>query len=176
MSLWTTRDLANGAPKFSPFGGLGVAANGRILFDNVAVGTFKTGVSLSVQGVQAANTGTGNTHDNVTHAGWVAQTLGTGFIASVTVLTGGNGYTPGSGFITFSTSGSSGVGANATFQANAGGSISNVTMNYVGNTYNVAVTANAAVAYTNAASFLVTMGGRVGRKSFVTLVASGNIA
>lgn len=175
MPLWRARDLANGAPKFAAFGGLGVAANGQILFDNVAVGIFKTGASLSVQGVQAANTGTGNTHDNVTHAGWVAQTLGTGYILRVQVTNGGTGYTPGSGSITFSTAGSSGVGAVATFQANAGGSIANVTLSNSGNTYNVAVTANAAVTYTTPAAFLVTMGGRVGRKSFVTLVATGSI-
>lgn len=176
MSLWTTADTAAGAPKFAAFAGLGVAANGQILFDNVITGTFKTGVSLSVQGVQAANTGGGNTHANVTHAGWVAQTLGTGYVQSVAVTNGGTGYTPGPGFITFSTVGSAGVAANATYQVNAAGSIANVTINNVGNTYNVAVTANANAAYTTQATLVVTMGGRVGRRSYETLVASGNIA
>ena len=176
MSLWTTADTAAGAPKFAIHGGLGVAANGATLFDNVQIGAFKTGVSLGVMGVQAANTGDGNTHANVAHAGWVAEKLGTGYVESIQVTNGGTGYTPGSGFITFSTAGSAGVGANATFQANAGGSIANVTINNRGNTYNVAVTANAVVAFTTQAVLVVTMGGRVGRREYVTLVASGNIA
>lgn len=176
MALWNMTDANTGAPKFAVAGGLGVSANGNVLFDNVTVGAFHTGTSIGVFGVsntEAQNTTTEGA--NTTHAGWVLRKEGTGYVQSITVVAGGNGYTPGSGFITF-TGGGSGVGANATYQVNAAGSIANVTMNYVGNTYNIAPSVNAAVAYTNAASFTVVMGGRTGRKFYETIVAAGSMS
>jgi hypothetical protein len=99
----------------------------------------------------------------------------------VAVTNGGTGYTPGSGFITFG-GGGAGSGANAIFQVNAAGSVANVTLNVnsglaqgAGASYNVAPTANAAVTFTTPAVFVVTMGGRVGRREYITLVASGSM-
>jgi len=178
MSLWSTVDSNVGAPKFAVAGGLGVSANGNVLFDNVTVGAFKTGIALGVFGVSAAEaSNTVKEGANTTHAGWVLRTQGTGFVKEVQVTDGGAGYTPSEvGFITFGNQGS-GVGANATYYVNATGNVDNVVINYVGNTYNTtAVTANAATAYSVAASFTVVMGGRAGRISYETIVASGNIA
>jgi len=176
MTMWNTTDANTGAPKGMVASGLGVSANGNVMFDNVTVGAFKTGVALGVFGVSAAEAAnTVKEGANTTHAGWVLRTQGTGYVNGIEVLSGGAGYTPGTGFITFA-NGGSGVGANATYTANAAGNISSVVMNYVGNTYNTTPTANIVAAYTVQASLRVVMGGRANRIMYETLVASGNIA
>ena len=116
------------------------------------------------------------------HAGWVTRIVGTGYVVSVAVTNGGTGYTPGLGWITFSGGGTSNTSANAFFQVNAAGSVANVTMNVNsgvtiggGANYNAAPTANATVTYTTPAVFVVTVGGRIGRRSYETLVASGSM-
>jgi len=176
MSLWGSSDVNTSAPKFAVAGGLGVAANGNLLFANSRVGGFKSGIALGVYGVTASEaSNTSLEFANTTHAGWVKRIQGTGYVARIDVLSGGSGYTPGTGFITFA-AGGSGVGANATYTANAAGNISSVVMNYVGNTYNIAPTANINAAFTTQASLSVVMGGRTGRLQYETIVASGNIA
>jgi hypothetical protein len=176
MSLWGTTDANTSAPKFAVAGGLGVAANGNVAFGNVTVGAFKTGAALGVFGVSAAEAANAVKEGaNTTHAGWVLRTQGTGYVAGIEILSGGAGYTPGTGFITFA-NGGSGVGANATYTANAAGNISSIVMNYVGNTYNTTPTANIVAGYSVQASLRVIPGGRLGRITYQTLVASGNIA
>ncbi len=182
MPLWNMNDFANGAPKFAAYSGLGVAANAAQLFDNVQVGLFKSGAALSILGVDSREKSNASFEGpKTTHSGWVQRKVGTGYVVSVAVTNGGTGYTPGSGFITF-TGGGAGSGANAIFQVNAAGSVANVTLNVnsglaqgAGASYNVAPTANAAVAFTTPAVFVVTMGGRVGRREYITLVASGSM-
>lgn len=176
MPLWNMTDLANGAPKFPSAMGLGVSANAQGLYQNVTVGVTHANVAIGVFGVDTnEKSNTSGEGPKMTHSGWVQRIVGTGFVKDVAVTNGGTGYTPGPGFITFG-AGGAGSGANATFQVNAAGSIANVTMNANGASYNVAATANAAVAYTTPATLVVTMGGRVGRRSYICLVASGSMS
>lgn len=182
MPLWGMTDFANNAPKFQVASGLGISANGGVLFDNVQTGAFKSGIGIGVFGVDAREaTNTQFEGANTTHAGWVKRTVGTGYVVSVAVTNGGTGYTPGPGWITFSGGGTSNTSANALFQVNAAGSVANVTINATatlsggGANYNAAPTANATVAYTTPAVFVVTTGGRIGRRSYETLVASGSM-
>lgn len=183
MPLWTMTDAVAGAPKFiSKDAGRGFGQNVQQQYQNVTISAAKTNTAVGVFGVdtfEKANTSFEG--KSVTHSGWVQRKVGTGYVVSVAVTNGGTGYTPGSGFITF-TGGGAGSGANAIFQANAGGSIANVTLNVSsfsaggGANYNVAPTANAAVAFTTPAVFVVTMGGRVGRREYICLVASGSMS
>lgn len=178
MSLWGMTDSNTSAPKFAVAGGLGVAANGNVLFQNVTVGVFSSKQTLGVFGVDTnEKSNTSFEGPKATHSGWVQCQVGTGYVSRIDVVSGGAGYTPStSGFIVFGAQGS-GVGANATFFVNATGNVANVVINNVGNTYNTTtVTANAAAAYTVAATLSVVMGGRAGRKSYITLVAAGSMS
>ena len=183
MPLWNMTDIATGAPKFiSEDAGRGFGQNVQQQYQNVTISAAKTNTAVGVFGVDTfEKSNTTFEGSKVTHSGWVQRKVGTGYVASITVTNGGTGYTPGSGFITF-TGGGAGSGANAIFQANAGGSIANVTLNVSslsaggGANYNVAPTANAAVAFTTPAAFTVNMGGRTGRREYVVLVASGSMS
>jgi hypothetical protein len=170
-------DAATGAPKNMTVTGLGSAQNSQIAYQNVTVSAVKTNAAIGLFGVDTFEKANATFEGpKMTHSGWVQRKVGTGYVASIAVTNGGTGYTPGPGFITF-TGGGAGAGANASFQANAGGSIANVTVTVGlgGANYNVAPTANAAVAFTTPAVFVVTMGGRVGRREYITLVASGTM-
>lgn len=171
MSLWGNSDANTSAPKFAIYSGLGVAANGNVLFGNVQIGAYHANVGLGIDGITPAEKA--NTQ-GPQHAGWVSKKTGTGYLKSVEVTNGGTGYTPGPGFLTFN-GGSSGSGANVAYQVNAAGSIANVTLMSSGANYNVAVTANTVVAYTIKAVIPLTWGGRVGRVEYETLVAGGSI-
>jgi len=186
MPLWKMTDTAAGAPKFVSIGngvGSNVAQNAEVSFQNVTINAVKTGIGVGVFGVDTfEKSNTSFEGSKVTHSGWVRRIVGTGYVVSVAVTNGGTGYTPGPGWITF-TGGGAGTGANALFQVNAAGSVANVTINVAsglsqgqGASYNVAPTANAAVAYTTPAVFVVTTGGRVGRRSYEVLVASGSMS
>lgn len=167
MSLWGRSDANTSAPKYMAFSGLGVSANGNVLFSNVQVGAFHANCALGVDGItdaEKANTA------GPQHSGWVSRIVGTGYLKSVEVTNGGTGYTPGTGYLTFN-GGSSGSGANVSYQVNAAGSVANVTINSPGANYNVAVTANTVVAYTVKAIIPLTFGGRTGRVQYETLVA-----
>jgi len=176
-------DAATGAPKFiSADAGRGFGQNVQQQYQNVTVSAAKTNTAVGVFGVDTfEKSNTSFEGKSVTHSGWVQRKVGTGYVVSVAVTNGGTGYTPGSGFITF-TGGGAGSGANAIFQVNAAGSVANVTINVSslsaggGANYNVAPTANAAVAFTTPAAFTVTMGGRTGRREYVVLVASGSMS
>lgn len=137
---------------------------------------------MGVSATEAANTlGDGG---KVAHAGWVQQTIGTGGIASITIADAGSGINA-SGFLTVS--GGGGTGANVayaiansqnTLQSYSTNSAWNVISSLVvigGSGFTSAPTVSYAGANTTAPSFTVTMGGRVGRRSYETLVAMGSI-
>src|SRR6187549_2660983 len=127
MSLWSNNGLANGAPKFSVAAGAKdiAAANNTVAgtvncqtaFQNVSSSVYIQGRQIGVFAVDTAEsantTGEGR---NVTHAGWVRRSVGTGGVASITIgANNGAGYS--NGFIVFS--GGGGVNANASFTVNA---------------------------------------------------------
>jgi len=179
MSLWGSKDLANNAPKFTVFSGIGavangVSGNGQALFANTTVGVWHANVTLGVDGLTAAEKA--NT-TGPAHAGWVNRKEGTGGVVSIVLTNAGSGYTGGNGFITFA-GGGNGSGANASYTVNAanGNSVSSVTLVNGGFNYNAAaITANTVATYTVKALFTVTVGGRAGRNEYETLVASGSI-
>jgi hypothetical protein len=178
MSLWTMTDLANGAPKFAVAGGLGVAANGSVLFDNVQVGAFVTNSAIGIFGVDANETsnllGTAVESNRGYHAGWVNRKVGTGPVTGITLVTGGLGYS--NGFIDFTGAGGQGAGANAAFTVNANGAVVSVTLASGGGDYISAPTATANGANNSAAVFTTTVGGRANRIQYETIVAAGSIS
>lgn len=75
MSLWGNTDANTDAPKYAVAGGLGVSANGEVLYGNVTPDAFVTGIELGVFGVSPD------------------ETVGTGNVSSITVVsTGGSAY------------------------------------------------------------------------------------
>lgn len=180
MPLWNMTDANTGAPKFvSADSGRGFGQNVQQQYQNVTIGAAKSNTAVGVFGVDTfEKSNTSFEGSKVGHSGWVQRKVGTGYVASIAVTNGGTGYTPGTGFITF-TGGGAGSGANATFRVNAAGSVLDnvaITVGQNGANYNVAPTANAAVAFTTPATFVVTMGGRTGRREYVVLVAAGSMS
>jgi len=170
-------DGAAGAPKFlSIDNGQGNrrSQNSQIAYQNVTVGAVASNSAIGVFGVdvneQANVTFEGR---RTTHSGWVERKVGTGYVSAV-LTSGGTGYTNGAGFLTFA-GGGAGSGANATYNVVAG-VITTITINSPGANYNVAPTANAVAAYTTPATLTVVPGGRIGRRSYITLVASGSMS
>lgn len=134
MSLWQATDANTSAPKFAVFQGLGVSANGDVLFDNVQVGAFHSDVALGVFGVSAAEaSNTQGEGPKVTHSGWVNRKQGTGPVAGITITSGGKGYT--NGFVTIAGGGVSNVAANASYTVRANGSVDGVTIGTPGAGY-----------------------------------------
>lgn len=181
MSLWGNLDASNNAPNFSGLTGYKSStslANSQIdgIFGNTTISQTRSNVVFGVFGVDATeansalSSGDGR---NVTHAGWVARTVGTGPVVSIT----GTGVST-NGYITF-IGGSSGaaagmtgnVAANAQVYVNTAGWLVNVTMISAGsyaNTPNVVFPSGNVVP-------TVTMGGRANRVTQETLVAMGSI-
>ena len=163
MPLWGTTDYATG--------------NNKPLYSNNST-TF--GVSPG----EASNTsGDG---PKLTHAGWVKQTIGTGYIKAVTINNAGRGVNA-AGYLTISGGGGSNANisyaiANSqntlqSFSSNAYWNvITSLTINNPGDGY----TSNATIIYSGTVltqpNITFEMGGRVGRRFYETLVASGNIA
>lgn len=174
MALWTATDNAAGAPKYAPAGGLGVSANGQILYGNTQSGAFHSDVALGVFGVSAAET-LNNTGEGpiVSHSGWNLRKAGTGPVASITI-SGGNVDYNVNGFITFT--GGGGSGANASYTVNTvTNTITSITLTNGGSGYLSAPTATAANATgVNSATFTLTLGGRAGRVQYECLVAQGS--
>lgn len=181
MSLWGNLDASNNAPNFSGITGYKSStslANSQIdgIFGNTTISQTRSNVVFGVFGVDATeansalSSGDGR---NVTHAGWVARTVGTGPVESII----GNGVTS-NGYITF-IGGSSGaaagmtgnVAANAQVYVNTAGWLVNVTMRTAGSYAN---TPNVVFPSGNVLS-TVTMGGRANRVTQETLVAMGSI-
>jgi hypothetical protein len=116
MALWSNTDANTSAPKYAVAGGLGVSANGDILYGNTTPDVFVTGIELGVFGISPNETvGTGNVSSiAITAAGGDAYGLPaitiTGAnttqatakvnvkITSVTIETQGTGYEVGNTF------------------------------------------------------------------------------
>ena len=181
MALWGNLDASNNAPNFSGLTGYKSStslANSQVdgIWGNTTIGQTRSNVVFGVFGVDATeansalSSGDGR---NVTHAGWVARTVGTGPVESIT----GTGLSS-NGYITF-IGGSSGaaagmtgnVAANAQVYVNTAGWLVNVTIRTAGsyaNTPNVVFPSGNVVP-------TVTMGGRANRVTQETLVAMGSI-
>lgn len=181
MSLWGNLDASNNAPNFSGLTGYKSStslANSQIdgVFGNTTISQTRANVVFGVFGVDAIeangalSSGDGR---NVTHAGWVARTVGTGPVLSIT----GTGVST-NGYITF-IGGSSGaaagmtgnIAANAQVYVNTTGWLVNVTMISAGSYAN---TPNVVFPSGNVAP-IVTMGGRANRVTQETLIAMGSI-
>jgi hypothetical protein len=181
MSLWGNLDASNNAPNFSGLTGYKSStslANSQIdgIFGNTTISQTRSNVVFGVFGVDATeanSTLSSGDGRNVTHAGWVARTVGTGPVESIT----GVGLSS-NGFITF-IGGSSGAAAgmtgnttaNAQVFVNTAGWLVNVTMRSAGSYAN---TPNVVFPSGNVLS-TVTMGGRANRVTQETLVAMGSI-
>lgn len=174
MSLWTKSDASAGAPKHPGVAAVG-NASGSSLFGNTQIAAFDTNVrtAVGIFGVdktEQAVSASSNTHPQ--HAGWVLVKQGTGPVVSITANTGA---VASNGYLTFTGGGTGAVQANATVTVNATNHIVRVTLNqsngFIGGSYLVAPT----IGQVGNASFTITMGGRAGRRSTETLVATGTI-
>ena len=166
MPLWSNLD--------------GVTGNSKPKYANTS---SVYGVSVT----EAANTlGDGK---KVAHSGWVKQTVGTGYVAAVSITNAGAGINA-AGFL--SVSWGSGrvptVNANVAYAtANSQNTLQTYSTNPAWNVVaSVAIRAPGegyteapTILYTGANStrptFAVTMGGRTGRRHYETLVATGSI-
>jgi hypothetical protein len=162
MPLWGNLDNATG--------------NQKPVFANT---TSTYGVSVT----EAANTLVDG--PKVAHSGWVAQTIGTGSIETVTITSGGTGINA-AGFLTIS--GGDGANANISYAiANSQNTLQSfstnpslnvvvsVTINSPGDGFTSAPTVVYNGANTTRPTFGVTVGGRAGRRFYETLVSTGSI-
>lgn len=175
MSLFGSKDQADNAPKNAIASGLGVSANGNTLFGNTTVGGYVSGAAIGVFGVDTTEAGISTGEGKkVAHAGWNMRKQGTGPVISIAVGAQGANYNT-AGFITFT--GGGGSGANASYTVNTTtNTITSISVLNGGSGYTSAPTANAAnAAGVNAATLIVTMGGRAGRVQYETLVAMGSM-
>jgi hypothetical protein len=181
MSLWGNLDASNNAPNFSGLTGYKSStslANSQIdgIFGNTTIGLTRSNVVFGVFGVDAVeanSTLTSGDGRNVTHAGWVARTVGTGPVESITgVGLSSNGYITFIGGSSGAAAGMTGnVAANAQVYVNTAGWLVNVTMRTAGsyaNTPNVVFPSGNVIP-------TVTMGGRANRVTQETIVAMGSI-
>lgn len=190
MSLWGSANTRSDAPKFG-LAGTGGKANGNVLltgntaYQNVLISGFVTNTAIGVFGVSAAQrANTANTTlgegPKAQHAGWNLRKHGTGPIATAVVTTAGSGYAAGGGYVTIT--GGNGLYPGATgnstanlfFQANAAGSVVNVSINVSGS-YASTPTLNVPGSAGVPAVVTITMGGRANRIIYETLVAAGNV-
>jgi hypothetical protein len=145
-----------------------------------------------VMGVSAAERQNSSLLNKSQHAGWVSQKIGTGGIATVTIVGAGTGINA-AGFLSI-TDGSEygqGTGANISYTiANSQNSLQASSTNPAWNAIATVTIANpgtgfsnvdaVSVLYTGANStrptFAITLGGRAGRIQYETLVAMGSIS
>jgi hypothetical protein len=162
MSLWGNLDNATG--------------NNKPVYSNTAT-TY--GVSVT----EAANTDVDG--PKVAHSGWVLQTVGTGPIAGITIANSGASINA-SGFLIVS--GGGGANANVSYAiANSQNTlqsfstnpawnvVASVTINSTGDGFTSAPTITYNGANSIRPQFVATVGGRAGRRSYETLVATGSI-
>ena len=196
MALWGATDNSANAPKWTVLSGLGSSANGFTAYQNTTTSAFVNNLQLGIEGVntvEIADTTLQNSNGagfgKAAHTGWNLRKQGTGYVSSVSISSGGQGYNANAYIIFTGGGGISGSNANAsytianslnssqTFSSNAlQNTIVTVTLNSPGSNYTSAPTATAQGGNISAATFTVTMGGRVGRVQFETLVALNNVA
>lgn len=191
MSLWGSGNTRSDAPKHG-LAGTGGSANGGVqltgntAYQNVRISGFVTNTAIGVFGVSAAQrANTGNTTagegPRPQHAGWNLRKAGTGPVATAVVTTAGSGYTAGGGYVTITggnglyPGGAGNTSANLFFQANAAGSVANVSINLSGS-YVSTPTLNVGGSAGVPAVVTITMGGRANRISYETLVAAGSVS
>lgn len=174
MALWGNRDLASGNQK-------PVFANTSPTTSNSTINGTKANTAKyygNVWGVSA--TEEANTQgDGVrsTHAGWVSQKIGTGFVKELRITSAGRGYNAAADLI-FTGGGGSGATGTYTVSSNANSQlnvITTLTVTNGGSGYTSAPTVTANGSNITAASIEVIMGGKVGRRQYETLVAMGSI-
>lgn len=162
MSLWGNLDNATG--------------NNKPKYSNTAT-TY--GVSVT----EKANTLVDG--PKVAHSGWVKQTVGTGPIVSIAIANAGTGINS-TGFLTIS--GGGGSNANVSYAIansqntlqsystnSAWNVVSSVTIVSGGSGFTSTPTVTYVGANTIRPQFTATVGGRAGRRSYETLVATGTI-
>lgn len=166
MSLWKSQDAASNAPVYTVASGYGISANGFTLYENADLAQYN---ATGVYGVDATEANiTGGDGNKVAHAGWVLRRAGQGSVTGITANARAVGT---NSFVTFTGGGTGNTSANARIAVNTAGYITSVTLNY-GGVYTA--TPTAAPASGNAV-FTLTMGGRIGRTSYETLVAMGSM-
>lgn len=174
MSAWTKSDSSDGAPKHPGVAAVG-NASGASLFGNTQIAAFNTNVrqAVGIFGVDTTEqrvSESSNTHPQ--HSGWVVVKQGTGPITSITANASSVATNT---FLTFSGGGTGAIQANASVVVNANNYIVRVVLNesngFIGGSYLVAPS----IGQVGNASFTITMGGRAGRRSVETLVATGTI-
>ncbi len=156
----------------------------------VAANTVKYyGRVFGVSATEAGNT-TGD-GPKVVHPGWVSQKIGTGPVASITLLNGGQGYNS-NGYLTVTDTSvyGKGVEANIFFEiANSRNTLQPFSTNAYWNVVTSIVVRNGGRLYSDsgavelsfpatpitAASYTVNLGGRGDRTNYETLVAMGSI-
>ena len=175
MALWSSTDANTGAPKFAAASGLGVSANGRVLYANTQARAFVTDATVGVFGVdtnEMANTSATNKANDPAHSGWILRKTGMGKIDSITAGVA-NRSNVGNAYITFSGGGTVNTSANAQIFVNSVSNVvTSITLNSVGlyeTTPTATVSGNANVTIT------LVMGGRANRVQTEVLVAMGSM-
>ena len=198
MALWGATDDSANAPKWTVASGLGAsntnagiamregfAPLGANLYQNTTTSAWVTGIQIGVEGVntvEIADTTLQNSngagYGKAAHTGWNLRKQGTGYISSISIGSAGRGYNA-NGYLAFTGGGGSGANASYVVSNNANAfsnSIISLSLAAPGSNYTSAPTATAIGSNITPATFTVTMGGRVGRVQFETLVALNNVA
>jgi hypothetical protein len=165
MSLWGAVDSASG--------------NQKPIFAN---SNNKNMLASTVYGVSAAERAnvTGATL-GLAHAGWNIIKKGTGGIASITISSAGSGINANGFLVLSEVVGANTLNSNIAYTASSNANstlnvITAVTITNPGRGYESAPTVVYNGANTTRPTFVVTMGGRVGRITSETLVATGSIS
>lgn len=188
MPLWGNRDLATGNQK--PLFANTTNAWSSSTINGAKANTSKYyGNMYGMSATEATNPYTGHIS---AHAGWVSQKIGTGPIASISILTPGQGLNA-SGFLLI-TDGSplgQGTGANIAYTiANTANTLQASSSNAQLNGIATLTIVNGGSGFSNASwltvkptgtnialpTFSITLGGRGGRVNYETIVAMGSIS
>lgn len=175
MSLWGNRDLASGNQK-PVFANTSPTTSSSTINGSKANTAKYYGNVWGVSATEAAANGSGD-GGKMTHAGWVSQKIGTGFVKEIRIATAGVGYNVAADLI-FTGGGGSGATGTYTVTSNANAQlnvVTTVTLTNGGSGYTSAPTITANGSNIAAATFEVDMGGRTGRRNYEVLVAMGSV-
>ena len=184
MPQWGSTDNAANSVSWAPpqLNKTANTANKTALYANTTVGAFVSGVAVGQVGLSAVEAANASSETSYSaHAGWNLRTAGTGSLVSIAISAGGTLYA-NTDLIRVTATGTGSVNATGTVSTNATGGIVTVTVTNPGAGFLVV---NPTVTVTNAtggtttgstATLVATAGGRAGRISYETLVASGSIA